>query len=252
MEHLETQVKTIIQSELSALNRADLFRSPLISFASAHDPEFMQLKTKIGTWHLHPTELLPTANTVISYFVPFTKDVAVAPKSTTQGSALWGESYVVINEWFAHINECVCNYLIGAGYEAATIPATHTYDPKDMHSMWSHRSAAAIAGLGAFAANRLLITDKGSAGRFCTVLTSATLPTEHHTPVDRCLYHKNGSCGLCFAACPVNALKPDSLDKFACQDVTQQNKTRIEQNANLKEADICGRCISVCPFAYIE
>jgi epoxyqueuosine reductase QueG len=117
--------------------------------------------------------------------------------------------------------------------------------------MWSHRSAAAIAGLGTFGANKLLITEKGSGGRFCTILTSAVLKANQVPIESKCLYLKNGSCGLCFKICPVNALFPDSIDKFACQNEVNKNEAKPKESTNLQSADTCGKCISVCPFAYI-
>ncbi|CQR71389.1 Epoxyqueuosine reductase [Sporomusa ovata DSM 2662] len=168
------------------------------------------------------------------------------PKNVNGGSPTWGEAYAIINSYFDVINNAVVQYLSELGYLAGAVQATHTYDPKDMKSMWSHRSAAAIAGLGTYGANRMLITEKGSGGRFCSVLTSAILSKEQNQVETRCLYVKNGSCGLCFKICPVNALAPNSFNKFACQDECNKN-----QKLDKHGADTCGKCISVCPVAYI-
>ena len=173
--NMKKDIEQLIIKEINALKRSDLFREPIVEFSSAKDDRYEELKEVIGEWHLNPTELLPEAESVISYFVPFTKDVISQPKTVKDGSPLWAESYLVINEYFNHINEAISNYLTHKGYIARTIPSTHTYDPKDLKSTWSHRSAAAIAGLGSFGVNRILITEKGSGGRFCTVLTSAAL-----------------------------------------------------------------------------
>ncbi|MBE6012849.1 MAG: epoxyqueuosine reductase [Lachnospiraceae bacterium] len=249
---LEKTIEDIITEQLLILNRPDLYRSPLVSFSSADDKRYKELKNIIGEWHLTPKELLPEAESIISYFVPFTKDVASEPKKIREGSPLWGEAYQEINKHFNIINDAVSNYLIGLGYQAKAIKPTHTYDPKDLKSLWSHRSAASIAGLGNFAANRLLITEKGSAGRFCTVITSAPLKADNKLTENKCLYVKNKSCGLCFKICPVKALAGDgSFDKFACQKELNKNEEGLKKSAPLKSADICGKCISICPFAYI-
>ena len=149
------------------------------------------------------------------------------------------------------VNDAITVFLEGLGYTNKTIKATHTYSPEDLKSMWSHRSAAAIAGLGAFGANRLLITEKGSGGRFCTVITSANLKANTDPIENKCLYIKNGSCGLCFKICPVDALKPESMDKFRCQDELNKNEKNLKENTNLQSVDICGKCISICPVAYL-
>jgi len=248
---IEIKVEQIITNQIIALDRPDLFREPIVAFSAADDKRYGELKEIIGEWHLNPTELLSEAKSVISYFVPFTKEVASEPKKVEGGSPLWSEAYQEINEHFDNINQAVSDYLNGLGYSTKTIKATHTYDPKDMRSMWSHRSAAAIAGLGSFGANKLLITEKGSGGRFCTILTSAILEADQNSIENKCHYLKNGSCGLCFKICPVNALSPDSIDKFVCQDEVNKNEAKLKETTKLQSADTCGKCISVCPFAHI-
>lgn len=249
---LEDSVKDIIINQLEALQRPDLYRQPLVSFSAADDPRYMELKTIIGPWHQTPTELLPEAKSVISYFIPFTKTVANAPRNNQEASPLWGEAYQEINKHFNVINKAIADYLISIGFLAFTIPPTHTYDPADLKCKWSHRSAAVIAGLGDFGANRLVITDKGSGGRFCSLLTSAVLEPSKSSAENRCLYKQNGSCGLCFKACPTKALQPNDLAKFVCQDLLFDNEKKLQESTRLQSADICGKCISVCPFSYIE
>lgn len=249
---LETEIKQIIAKAVASLNRPDLFREPLISFSAADDARYDALKTRIGGWHLSPTELLPEAKSVVSYFVPFTRPVVKEPRTVKDGSFLWSEAYQEINRHFIAVNDSVSAYLEGLGYKTKTIKPTHTYDPKDLRCFWSHRSAAVIAGLGDFGANRLVITEKGSGGRFCTVLTSTYLQAPTKPVENKCLYKKNGSCGLCFRVCPVGALKPDTMDKFACQEELNRNEKKMKGMSALQSADTCGKCISVCPVAYIE
>lgn len=251
-QDLEKAIEQLVASKVSDLNRPDLLRAPLVAFSSAHDPQYQELKKIIGPWHLNPTEILPEAESVISYFVPFTRAVVSEPKTVKDGSPLWGEAYVVINPYFADISEAISRYLTGLGHLAAAIPATHTYDPKTIECQWSHRSAANIAGLGSFGANRMLITAKGSGGRFCTVITSAKLEANEIKPESRCLSEKKGACGRCFDICPVGALLPGKFDKFLCQAVTDRNKELNSGIPILCEADTCGKCISVCPLAYIS
>lgn len=249
---LEREIENIIVETVRGLGRPDLFRRPLVSFSAAEDEGYGKLKTVIGEWNQSPAELLPGAKSVISYFVPFTKEVVSAPKGAAHGAALWAEAYLEINRHFEVVNAAVAGFLEGLGYAAKTIRATHTYDPKDLKSMWSHRSAAAIAGLGAFGTNRLLITEKGCGGRFCTVITTAQLEANTTPAENRCLHVRNGSCGLCVKICPVNALGVDSMDKFACQNELNRNGAMFRESGALGGADVCGKCISVCPVGYLE
>lgn len=248
---LEQTIENIIDEQVAALNRPDLFRKPIVSYSSADDSRYIDLKQLIGIWHALPTELLPDAKSVISYFVPFTKEVAAQPKQVRNGSPLWSEAYQEINRHFNSVNQAISDYLIEVGYSAKTIPSTHTYDPKDLQCFWSHRSAAVIAGLGEFGANKLVITEKGSGGRFCSVITSATLKNNQKTTDTKCLYIKKGVCGLCFKICPVQALTPNAVNKFDCQDRLNEHEAKMKASTDLQSADTCGKCISVCPFAYI-
>ena len=251
-KNIEHEIEQIIIREMAALNRSDLFRTPLVAFSSAHDKRYAELKEIVGEWHLRPDELLPEAKSVISYFVPFTKTVVSEPKNTEDAPPIWGEAYDIINSYFNHINETLSEYLSGLGFSSQSIPATHTYDPKELKSMWSHRSAAAIAGLGTFGANRLLITEKGSGGRFGALLTSAPLKVEQKPASVKCLYVKNGSCDLCHKICPVGALSHNGIERFVCHDELSKNGKILRARGNFEKADACGKCISVCPVAYIE
>ena len=251
-KNLEKEIERIIIDETMGLNYTNLFRQPMVAISSAHDDRYFQLKEIVGEWLLNPTELLSDAMSVVSYFVPFTKSVILEPVNEKNGSPLWGEAYEVINNSFNLINNTISNYLVGLGFSVKTIPSTHTYDPKDMKSMWSHRSAAAIAGLGSFGINRMLITEKGSGGRFCSVVTSAKLKVTKNTLKVECLNKMNNSCGLCLNSCPVNALKHDNLYKHICQAELNKNERMLKKRTILSRVDICGKCISVCPLAYIE
>jgi len=250
--NMEKEIVRIIYDEVLRLNRPDLFRTPIIAYSSASDERYLDLKEIIGDWHLNPAQLLPDVKSAISYFVPFTKEVVYEPKNIKDGSPLWAEAYEVINDYFNHINDALSVYILSQGFSAKTIPATHTYDPKDMKCMWSHRSAAAISEMGTFGLNRLLITEKGSGGRFCTVLTSALLEPKHDSAKAKCRGLIDGSCGLCHKICPVGALSPDGIDMFACNRELLKNRDIFRERTALYETDICGKCISICPYTYIE
>lgn len=250
---MEKEIEQLIIHEVIALNRSDLFRKPIIGFSSVDDERYKDLKRIIGEWHQRPEEILPGAKSVISYFVPFTENVVEEPRTVDNGSPLWSESYVVINDYFKHINQVISDYLIHQGYTAEYIPATHTYDPKILKATWSHRSAAAISGLGDFGLNRMLITKLGCGGRFGTIITSASLAAAETSEENKCLYVNNGSCTLCIDICPADALKlSGDFDKFACQDVLVKNGDLMESDEDIVGADTCGKCISICPVAYME
>ena len=89
---LEAEISRIIEEKFAELNRPDLIRTPLVAFASAHDPRYTELQTVIGPWHNLPEDFLPEAESVISYFIPFTKEVALGPKNEPDGCPVWSEA----------------------------------------------------------------------------------------------------------------------------------------------------------------
>lgn len=249
---LETEIQRIIEEKFAELGRPDLIRTPLVAFASAHDPKYQELKTIIGPWHNLPTDFLEDAESVISYFIPFTKEVALGPKNEPDGCPVWSEAYITINAYFHVVNQAVQDYLESQGYKAAQIKPAKAYDPETFRAPWSHRSTAVIAGLATFGANNLAITDKGSGGRFCSLITSAKLEVNQSQPKKQCPYHVNGSCGLCIQACPAGALNGGGTNKAACQEELHKNPERLQKKNAKFIADICGKCLSVCPLVYIE
>ena len=133
---MEERIAQIALDVMKDLNRPDLFRAPLVSFSSARDERYARLKTIIGEWHQLPTELLPEARSVVSYFVPFTKEVVSQPRGMKDGSPLWSEAYQEVNRRFNAVNEAVAAYLEDEGFKSVSIRSTHTYDPADMKCFW--------------------------------------------------------------------------------------------------------------------
>lgn len=76
--------------------------------------------------------------------------------------------------------------------------------PPHFTSNWSERHVAYVAGQGTFSLSRGLITEKGVAGRFGSIVTSLSLPadTRKYTEVDEYC----NRCGACLANCPVHAI----------------------------------------------
>ena len=249
---LEQEIQRIIEEKFAELDRPDLIRTPLVAFASAQDPRYEELKTIIGLWHSLPTDFLPEAQSVISYFIPFTREVALGPKNEPDGCPVWSEAYITINQHFHVVNQAVQDYLESQGYKAAQIKPPKAYDPETFHAIWSHRSTAVIAGLATLGANNLAITEKGSGGRFCSLITSAKLETDRQPPKKVCPYPINGKCGLCIKACPAGALTGGPTNKAACQEELNKNPERLKKLNAKYIADICGKCLSVCPLVYIE
>lgn len=248
---LEERIRERITEEIARTGRSDLFRTPIVGFSSAADPRYGALTHIVGEWCRPPRAHLPGANSVISYFVPFTKALADAPQSGREGAALWAEAYRAINARFPVINAALTDLLVKEGFAAGGVSAAANFDALALRSGFSHRSAAVISGIAAFGANRMAITQKGSAGRFSSLFTTAQLSALPAAPLRLCPYEEDGSCGLCFAACPAGALTPHGFDRFACSRCLAENGETLRKEGQTAE-NTCGKCVGACPLRYIE
>ncbi len=137
------------------------------------------------------------------------------------------------------------------GYTASTLSATDRkyVEGAFLTSIFSHKKAATISGLGWIGKNDLLITKEfGSAVRFNTVFTNMPLFTGK--PIQRSFC---GNCHACAKACPANApfgvlwntgiSREELLDIHTCYSQAKELSEEIGV-----EPIICGICIAACPW----
>lgn len=242
------ELSQLIRAAVAADWNAASFREPLIGFSAASDPNYAKLQQIVGPWIAPPQFFLPGAETVLSFFVPFAEEISQKNQEGAQPSRGWAKSYIDANIMIEKVSETVVQHLALQGIVAAAIPPTHTYDAETLTSSWSHRSAAYIAGLGRFGVNRMLITKKGCAGRFGSILLAVKLEPDHPSEEEFCLYYKNGSCLSCLKQCPTGALQLNHFDKFQCNARLLEN---AEQFTELGWCDVCGKCLAT-PCAILE
>ncbi|MEJ2210349.1 MAG: epoxyqueuosine reductase [Anaerolineae bacterium] len=234
-------IEITIRKMVDEAGTATTYRRPLVAFAAADDERFVALRTVAEPSHLLPTDLLPGARSVISFFLPFAPWVVEANARQRQEVAReWAVAYVETNALIGRITARLVEALAGQGVRAAAEPATHNFDPVSLVSRWSHKSVAVIAGLGNFGLHQMVITDAGCAGRFGSLVLDADLPAAPAPPRERCLYFYDGSCLECVYACPAGALDTDEpLDKQACYRRLLDVAAAYE---DLGLADVCGKC----------
>ncbi len=195
---------------LKDLAEIQMFEEPIWGVASASDPLFTEMKKPgvIGPDHLTPTEWLPTARTVISLFFPFCEDVKRSnQKNPIQPSSLWQHARVDGERAIQAFKHRLSVQIREEGFDAIVPSEDSRYRlPDPISSNWSERHAAFVAGLGTFGMSRGLITEKGMAGRFASVITSAdfTVTQRNYTQVYEYCTH----CGSCAKHCPANAIHP--------------------------------------------
>ena len=241
--NLGTFIESFVQREVAQAGTQTRHRQPLVGFADAADPRFLQLREVAEPTHMLPSDLLPTARSVVAFFVPFAREVVKANwVQPRQVAREWALAYVETNVLINRIVQDLIAALAERGVGAAAQPATHNWDPVTLISPWSHKSAAAIAGLGGFGLHHMLITDAGCAGRFGSLVADAPLEPSSSADepiIQRCSYFVDGSCLACVRRCPVGALTEAGLDKQLCYQ-------RLLQVADgfpaLGLADVCGKC----------
>lgn len=219
-----------------------LWKKPVVRFADAN--AFHKFLPHVLETHMVPQDLLPEATVVLSMFFPFLEPIAKSNWEGPEGSDLWAHTYVTTNEMAVHACEFIQREVEEMGYTAA-IPVTAGHFTDDvLKSQWSHRHIAWLAGQGTFGINNMLISDVGCCGRYFSVVTS--LPVEPGAPLEeeRCLYKRDGSCGICVQRCPVGALTYEDFDRAKCWEWLLVNQKKN------KKAQVCGKCDVKLPCAH--
>lgn len=195
-----------------------IFEKPVFAFGAADDDYFVTFKDPsiIGGHYLLPVEWLPGAKTVISYFLPFSRGIREAnAKEKYWPSAEWLHGFADGQAFLNQLGRHLKLELTKAGYNSLvpsleerfwartgindSLPSELLYT-----SNWSERHAAFVCGLGTFGLSKGLITSKGLAGRFGSIITEMYLSPdrrEYQNVDEYC-----SKCGKCVKNCPVNAI----------------------------------------------
>ncbi len=68
---LAALITTTVRSMVAGASTVTGYRQPLVAFASADDPRFLQLREVVHPSHMLPHDLVPDAHSVVSFFLPF-------------------------------------------------------------------------------------------------------------------------------------------------------------------------------------
>lgn len=227
-----------------------MFDEPIFGVSAADDVIYDTFKKAevIGDNFMRPGEWLPGAKSVISFFLPFTLRVRSSNRGDPENTS---------NEWLhariegqAFINaytEMLKKYFAGQGVHTC-VPATDSRfatratqlppgDPKAIHfaSNWSERHVAYASGLGTFCLTRGLISPKGVAGRYGSIITDTEIVPDGrpYTGVyDYCI-----KCGACVKRCPAGAI---SLENGKNQQKCKQWMDVTERKYDPRYG--CGKC----------
>lgn len=204
---------------ISELDSMQIYEAPIIGIAHAEDQLFHKLKAEdiIGPNHMHPNDWLPGAQTVISYFLPFSHRVRETNRISKE---------LPSTEWLygriegQALNNSLATYLIeelkGLGGKAISPALDTRFAVVDRKSNWSERHVAFIAGLGTFNLSKSLITRKGCAGRYGSVITTIQYPNTKRSYTE--IYEYCDYCGACIKRCPALAISKEGKDHNLCSN----------------------------------
>lgn len=233
-----------------------IFDDPIFGFGDADDKYFLKLKESsvIGEHFVLPKEWLNQARTVISFFLPFSKSI----KNSNGQDKLWPsdgwlhgriEGQVLLNKLCLKLE----SVLKRRGFMGLSPSLNEKFWSRSGHSNfsriinssecissfftsnWSERHIAFVCGLGTFGLSKGLITKKGVAGRFGSVVTNLYLKPdlrEYGIFSEYCF-----RCGKCIRQCPVNAITfENGKDHFACSSFLDRIKEKFKPRYG------CGKC----------
>ncbi|MBQ8144220.1 MAG: epoxyqueuosine reductase [Butyricicoccus sp.] len=236
--------KDALRPDLAGLQ---IYGAPLYGVAAANDPLFETLRDPAvvspNAWL--PTDWLNGAKSVLSFFLPFTAAVRQSNRGREAPSDEWLHARIEGQRMMDRFGVFLRERLEENGF-AAVYPAA---DPRfgmlrPFASNWSERHTAYICGLGTFGLSKGLITEKGMAGRFGSVITTAELPVTERPYDDPFAYCT--MCGKCAKNCPAGAIDPRKgvacgKDHAACQAYLKQY-TYPPHGPHARVRYGCGKC----------
>jgi len=226
-----------------------IFDEPLFGYASADDPFFEELKKPgiIGAHFKAPGEWLPGAKTVVSLFLPFTGQVRLAnaqdmawPADEWLHARIEGQAFqnkicrftedLLKKESFTALSPMLDSRLKSGN------PLSHNKAEQDFYSSnWSERHVAYAAGLGTFGLSKGLITAKGVAGRYLSIISD--IPFEAVKRSYTGIYDYCINCGACARNCPAKAIsKEKGKNHYLCSAFVDATKARHDPRYG------CGKC----------
>lgn len=232
------------------------FDVPLLGCAAADDPLFIQLQTIVGPFHLLPRELLPDAASVLVWILPVTLATRASNRDETLWpSRAWAQTRFYGEQCNTALRRHMVAWLEGQGQRAVAPQLSPLWQelaatPVGIASRWSERHAAYAAGLGTFSLNDGLITKRGIAHRIGSVVTDLVLPPTPRTApnhLHHCLFHREGSCGVCIGRCPVGALSHAGHDKGLCREHVYGAAPRAVAELYGVAQTGCGLCQTAVP-----
>lgn len=240
----------------------EIWRAPLVGFADVQSPYLRKLPEIVVKEHYMPEKFMDDPTVVISYFVPFSEKVgksnAASEKAGKSGeesgkavggadrdnlaSMLWADAYKYTNDMMPVLNKALAAFIQEKGYRAV-VPDGIGMRGDVVKSNWSQRHIARAAGLGTFGVNNMLITERGGAGRYNSIVSDIPVTPDQPLETENCLYKREGTCGKCVENCFSGALTFEGFDRHKCREICNVNEDILGEG-------VCGKCAADVPCSF--
>jgi epoxyqueuosine reductase len=202
-----------------------------------------------------PAPAGPEQLTVISWAVVQTKATKASNRlETRMPSEPWARARVFGQMANRELHHALLEALRAEGYESIAPAMLSAWGEvgqgtKDWHSAWSERHVAYVSGLGTFGLAGGLITSKGQAVRFGSVIVKAVVPATprpYSGPFAYCLHFSGDGCAACAERCPVGSVSVQGRDKLACVGQLDRAETYVKETYGF-DGYGCGLCQTGVP-----
>lgn len=273
MELTNAYIESWIQERMSHIEYNNLkllpgfaFDRPIVGFSRGDDPMYAFYKDHIDhDFYRLPSEWLksiyghdfdPARTSVISWFLPQTEDTKQKSRAANDCPPMeWTMNRVHGEECNRQLAKALEQHLIGLGYEAVAPMCSDQFSWGDSEkfvkmSNWSERHTAHISGLGTFGLCDGLISKRGKAGRYGSVIVYAPLEaTERtYTTYNEYCMAKNG-CTACIKRCPAGAITLEGgHNKVLCMKYHADVIEKIDhERYGYDGYAVCGLCQTGVP-----
>lgn len=228
-----------------------LYDDPIVKIGSADDELWEELKAPEAIGHLFrtPKEWMAQAKCVVSYFAPFSDYVVEGncADAVDVGNG-WLYARVEGQQMLTEINHFLERWFESQGVKALSPYASDQFryvfeagscdqiEDKSLSftSNWSERHVAYVCGMGTFGLSKALITERGVAGRFGSVIIDAGLSITPRSYSD--IYEYCTMCGACMR-CPGGAITLESgKSHIACSSYVNKMRELYAPRFG------CGKC----------
>ena len=150
---------------------------------------------------------------------------------------------LTVNQELSNISIKISQIIEDENYEASPVLASVTTSNETLGSLFSHKLAAHLAGLGWIGKSCLLINPEvGPRIRWVTILTDAPLDATGEAMDNHC-----GNCTKCIDICPVHAFTEVDTDDLSNRDIRFDAHKCYDYLNSDDKAPTCGLCVKICP-----